>query len=790
MKILLILSVILFSLSSAKGQVDIQNVAENFRYFSAEKPSQKLYLHLDKDHYIAGEKMWFKAYLLDGKTHELVTDSLNMYVELINSRGNLVKQRFMKAKDGTSRGDFELEDTLAEGNYKVRAYTKPMRNQGHEFFFYENIYISNPDYKNKIALNELLYNRRYNRRLERKADNYEVSFYPESGSLVSGVPTRVAFRVTNELGKGIEFEDGEIEDDSGNKIAEIYTISPGLGVFEITPEYGEEYTASISIEGRLFPKSGELPEVKQSGVVLNVTQPGNEEMEIEVTKSGELGDDCYIVGHVRGELIYLDRLDFADGKYSATIDKSDFPAGVAQFAVLSGEDKLADRLVFIDNLKEKRLDAEIDFKTPSSDVGQVDLFLKDSKGEVSSGNFSVTVTGITGDKKGRHENALSYFLLSSEFSGFLDNPASFFDRNGEFAYEALDALLMTKDLERFSVDTAVSGVAPEIAYEDKYGITISGEVINPVNDEPVTDQTVRLRVLDGKGDKYTATTNDEGRFYFEDLVYPDFITVEITTPELEGRMNPRLNIDIPEDETLEYHKNLYSREIDITRPGPSWSLKLVRRDEDPYRVGRPYEEAAPTYGTPDQTIYVGEDRASEYRGMMDLLVSRVTGLSVRQGRLVFRDAGRLSGPPPEPIFFMDGTEVGRSSFLNTNPRDVYRIEVFRGASTAVFGSRGGGGAILAYTKRGGMYGQDFYEYQIAGFYTPKEFETAVDLTTIDMPEPLTEKTLLWKPELEVDTQGKASLSFKKDGPFDFYRVRVEGVSEDGKILSRVFYIER
>ncbi len=790
MKYLTGLFILLFSLAMTRGEDEIQQLAENIRYFTAETPSQKIYLHLDKDHYVSGETMWYKAYLLDGKTHELVSDSINLYVELVNSKGNLLKQRFLRAREGLAWGDFELEDSIPDGNYLVRSYTIPMKNKGPEFFFQKNVYISNPDYTNYIALNELFYNRRFNRRLERMSDNYDIKFYPENGSLVSGVPTRVAFMAKNELGKGIDVEGGELLDGSGNKIAELSTINHGIGIFEITPDSRQEYKAMFDLEGSLFPRTFDLPRVKEEGAGLRVSQtPENIRVEVINGYRSEPSEAIYVLGHVRGNLLYVNEVEFDDGRFVTMIDKEDFPAGVAHFALVRDREKIAERLFFVNNLDNVRLNTEMNVIRSREGSKNIELFFRDSENKPVAGNFSVTVSGVSNNAADPYDNALSYFLLSSEFGDVIENPAHYFLAEDEDMSKAFDALMIAKSWERFSLADAISGDAPEIQFEDRYGINVSGTLVNPVNDNPVVDQSVQLRVLSGYNDTYSVKTDEEGRFFFENLVYPDFVTIELTTAALENRMNPRLNIDTPKDETLDYTKNLYTRNQDATSRGPSWRLKLIRRDQDPYRVTPDFKEAAPTYGTPDQTIYVGE-KSEDFRNMVDLLLARVTGLSVRSGRLVFRDAGTLMGPAPQPIFFLDGTEVGARAFLNTSPRDVYRIEVFRGASTAIFGSRGGGGAILGYTKRGGMYGRDFYEYRIAGFYTPQDFETVVDLTTIDMPEPLSEKTLLWKPDLEVGRNGRAQLSFRTPAKFDLFRVTVEGVGENSKIGSKVFYIER
>lgn len=51
---------------------------------------EKLWLHLDKPYYAAGDEMWFKAYLVDAVNHCSDTLSNFIYVDLIDRKGEIV----------------------------------------------------------------------------------------------------------------------------------------------------------------------------------------------------------------------------------------------------------------------------------------------------------------------------------------------------------------------------------------------------------------------------------------------------------------------------------------------------------------------------------------------------------------------------------------------------------------------------------------------------------------------------------------------------------------------------
>ena len=54
-------------------------------------PHEKIYLHTDKPYYITGEKIFFRAFLLDAYSHQ-PAESRYVYVELINPVDSVVKR--------------------------------------------------------------------------------------------------------------------------------------------------------------------------------------------------------------------------------------------------------------------------------------------------------------------------------------------------------------------------------------------------------------------------------------------------------------------------------------------------------------------------------------------------------------------------------------------------------------------------------------------------------------------------------------------------------------------------
>lgn len=98
-------------------------------------PFEDIWLHTDRDEYIAGEFCWFAAYLFDRNNRNTPGVSTIAYIELLNCRNIPVVQKRIPLSKGLGSGCFQLPDTLSPGTYFLRAYTNVMKSTdaGHCF---------------------------------------------------------------------------------------------------------------------------------------------------------------------------------------------------------------------------------------------------------------------------------------------------------------------------------------------------------------------------------------------------------------------------------------------------------------------------------------------------------------------------------------------------------------------------------------------------------------------------------------------------------------------------------
>jgi hypothetical protein len=122
----------------------LQKLAARLTTYTRNYPQEKVYLHLDKPFYAAGEDIWFKAYVVEAEQHVPSPLSKVLYVELINQEDSVYSRVAVDVQEGMGKGDFALSDTISQGLYRLRAYTSWMQNFDEGYFFHQNVNIYNP----------------------------------------------------------------------------------------------------------------------------------------------------------------------------------------------------------------------------------------------------------------------------------------------------------------------------------------------------------------------------------------------------------------------------------------------------------------------------------------------------------------------------------------------------------------------------------------------------------------------------------------------------------------------
>jgi len=422
----------------------VKTLAAKLGSYTAAHPVEKAYLQFDKAFYAAGDTIYFKAYITIGPEHKLSALSGILHVDLISPSDNIARSIKLPLTAGLARGDFALADTLAAGNYRIRAYTRWMRNTGEDCFFERTIPVGAITAPVRIAESGNFKQDKKNRPPLQKTD---VQFLPEGGSLVNGNYTTIAFKAIGPdgLGKAVK---GIVTDESGNQVCRFASAHLGMGAFSLVPQSGEVYKAEVTFADSTRA-TFELPKASDSGYTMSVNDTGADTIRIRVTAARGGTVRRLSLTARSGGIVYYTAENESDKRFfTAVIPKNKFPTGIVQFTLFSAQgEPLNERLVFVNRHDELKLNLNAAKQShgPREKV-EMSLEANNKDHQPVSGSFSVAVTDETKvpEDEDNENTILSDLLLTSDLKGYVEQPGYYFSHEDGKTRAALDLLMLTQ----------------------------------------------------------------------------------------------------------------------------------------------------------------------------------------------------------------------------------------------------------------------------------------------------------------------------------------------------------
>jgi hypothetical protein len=172
----------LFSLSSlVHAQRDfLDAVTDRFEKYVNSVPREEIYVHTDRQEYVAGEDVWFSIYLIDRQTAKPTDSGKIAYFEILNPENRPVVQKRISLDQGFGPGQIVLPDTISSGIYTLRAYTNWMKN-----FLPENCF------SKSLLIHNALKGKSFNMNTELKAKNGNITGTSSSNPAVTGLVVEI-----------------------------------------------------------------------------------------------------------------------------------------------------------------------------------------------------------------------------------------------------------------------------------------------------------------------------------------------------------------------------------------------------------------------------------------------------------------------------------------------------------------------------------------------------------------------------------------------------------------------
>ncbi len=835
------------------------------RYFLSVVRSrpEKLYLHLDKPYYGAGEQIRFSGYLLDAVTHTDESLSNFIYVELTDRRDSVVIRRKFKRDSLGFRGSVELPAELPAGDYSLRAYSNWMRNAGPDFFYRRNLRVGNsiltdilpaveyiPDEGNgtvrirfadasdhphtgikvryrfidefgdaadvlsgtattddagMIAIGSVApaprdrfvhvvfeddrYDYEHTLCLPAVASDYHVSFFPEGGDLLDGVSQTVAFKAQADDGFSLPVS-GVVTTAGGDTVALMNTEHDGMGVFVFTPAAGERYRAE-TVSGSGLIRSFALPEVKSKGFGLSVAcRNGMIFYGIQTASETVWPEALYLVAHTRGNIRIL--APVSPAQVAGRIDASEFPEGIAHF-LLVGPDghTLGERLVFIRSRDEAWSVGTDRPQYGKREPVEVEIALKDPQGAPLAGRFSVSVTDLrTVKEDSLGGNILSDLLLTSDLKGYIENPGYYFvSADDPVRQRHLDLVMLTHGWRRFDLTDMNVLPAAETEHYIEVGQTVSGQVKNGLGKGA---KNASLVLWSDEG-FMVKKADEQGRFVIDSIQFHEGTPLIVQANTQKGSAGVSLEIDpeifpgpggrlpfgtgaVPDlTRYLENTRDKYYHE---------GGMRMVHLKEFVVEGKNTASRERSSYASmADQTVTIDKVPESMRNKTVLEYVSTLTGVR-RTGNTV-----SIRENPEPPLVLIDDVPYNEEGIMErVYMTEVESVSIIKGAGTAFFGIRGGGGVVSITRCKGapalkGASTPNLAVLRPLGFSEPDEFYSPVYDTPEKKSDPTPDlrTTVYWEPSLRTDPEGKARIGFYTSDDPSSYRIEIEGVADDGTV---------
>ncbi len=797
------------------------SISYYFRYHKSTCP-EKLYLTLDRPYYEAGDTIWFRGTLVNADNNSYMVKTNYIYVELLNRKDQVVFRRKVVRDNLCFHHNLPLAKDLLSGEYALRGYTSWMRNFSEDFYFSRKLTIVN---KASRPLADSLSER-----------DFSISFFPEGGSLLSGVDQRISFKAVGNDGLPVEV-DGLVKDRQGRVLAELHSEHDGMGDFLLS---GMATSAVNSVSGNiLFPdtllaqveirnysdaygmpfrRTFALPASQIGGYALQVDRGEGDTVRYRIlqsvgewgdrVRSGPLSESLVLLLHSGSNLI-LKRKISTIRDMQGTIDMSSCRNGVNHLVLCTADGiGLSRRLLFrLDStyMVYGKIQVTAGNLGVKRDLVSVEFTMQDGRGLPMRGDFSVSVLDrgyVNCGYDSLRDNLESNLLLTSDLRGYIHCPGWYFSTDVPFEerQRGLDLLMQTHGWCRFSTEDFSHHPDRDFPEPLEEAEWLSGK-ISRLNKKD-QGKAIPISVVDTFGVSYgTGILDSLGHFFVGNLHYPDDARLQVRL--LSYGKRPKFEFDCPEfpagGHKEPFRKNfrayLLDRQSDELMIGlDGYRTKLLENVEVVAQRRRPLEDRG-------KVIHRFSRDYSHIKANYDLYVND-RGIDIVNEMI-----------NNEWYKYMDEIDIFGSTRASSYDNRVPNIIIIDGYSRR---KRGGGwlshvhaedidsvqATVEVRLKLKGSNIERFVRvylhpgveitelvadkrrtvHRTFGYTLPEYFYHTVYRTEEERrwPEPDLRRTLTWFPSLQTDETGRADFRFYNSDHIGPRHVVIEGVTFSGR----------
>jgi hypothetical protein len=646
----------------------------------------------------------------------------------------------------------------------------------------------------------------------------DMQFFPEGGQLISGIPSKIAFKALKPDGLGIDVK-GTITDNTNKVVAEFTSSHLGMGFFLLTPEDSKTYTARVTFADGTAA-TPEMPKVLADATTVNLDNSDSETLKIKLlsdpafVKENE-GKTFFILAKSGGVIAFAAQTKLQNQVYVASVPKSKFPTGIVQVTLFTEDgEPLSERIAYI--MHKDQLNLSIGSDHPSYTTRQkVKLnFTAKNNDKPVEGSFSVVV--IDDAKVPFDENSettiLTYLLLTADISGYIEKPNYYFNNTDAKKLAELDILLQTQGYRRFSYDGIMNNKFHSISFLPEQGIALTG-TLRAFNGLAIPNGNISLKIKD-KNYSANTVTDADGRFRFPNLVFSDSTQVFVSARNNTRSGDLVINVDgdpyqkialnpAKPDEIMNIDSTLspYLKNSKMQISNSHVLKEVIIKDTRIKKTvsHKDYSSLSSLSSEPDHLIT--PNMLQGCNNLLDCIKVFASGMIYENYNFyVMRDynAGRRT---PVQVF-VKGMPVDVNYLENITATEVESIEVFLKDELGLVNSANNSNGAIVVNMKKAPEGQKITLAQLRDLMPPKNELTIspkgyVIKRSFYLPrysgprasqpnQTDTRSTIYWNPNIITDTTGATSFEYFNADGTGSYRVIIEGMDKDGNIGRQLF----
>ncbi len=784
--ILLFLSLFVMATAFAQSSTS-DSLQSKFSQYQKRETHEKLFVHTDKNSYVAGEIVWFKVYAVDAATHKPLGISKVSYVEIVNKENKPVLQAKINMQNGSGSGSFLLPFSINSDNYILKAYTAWMKNFSPEFFFEKNLTIVNTLKK-----------------LDSQTGNdtpaYSVQFFPEGGNWVNGIESTVAFKGTNQYGQSMSFS-GSLINEKGDTLLRFQPFKFGMGKFVFAPKSSETYKAVIKVNNQTFTQP--LPKVWDQGYVMKVSSVNNQ---LSVSVSANMSTTepfVYLLVHSQQSVAAVQMKPLQEGKATFVLDKNSLSEGISHLTIFNNaQQPLCERLVYKQPKQQLNISVTPDKAVYSAKTKvELQIDVPNQQAQLSDADLSLSVFRLDSLQSVGASDIFNYLWLGSEIRGNIESPDFYLKDTSETTQEALDNLMLTQGWRRFQWDEVLQNKKPLFHFLPEYeGQIITGSITNNTTGAPAPNVLTYLSIPGEKFRFSSAVSDERGNIQWAVNQFYGAGEAVVQTAD-SSKNNYRITLNNPFSETPFY--TIYSP----LHLSESWSHLLLQNsidvqtqnaylyDERQHFVLSDKEDTTVFYGKPDKRYLL--DDYTRFPTMEEVMREYVTEVRLSKSGDAYRYT--VNNLPynvffkDNPLVLLDGVPVAKTNAIVAfNPLLVRQLDVV--TRKYFLGNQTYDGIVSYTTYKGDMGGLELnpasIQVEYEGLQLEREFYSPVYETPqqIESRLPDFRNVLYWSPKINVNGNEKQMVGFYTSELEGNFAVTVQGNADNGLAGSKTIFI--